>query len=150
MVLKSNHCCQKKWPMKNLVWQQNLHKKVFYRGALQYICAVGLDILKFEQTSLFYSASHFNLGGGLELLCFRGAKPTKAPRGDWTVWQNFSLLFNAIDLEKYSGYAICQACKRRYLKLSVYKHDRDQSDTTHPSACSASRQNLCWDYFAFI
>jgi len=46
-----------------------------YRGALQYICAVGLDILKFEQTSLFYSASYFNLGWGLEL-CFGGAKPT--------------------------------------------------------------------------
>jgi len=68
-----------KWPMKNLVWQQNSHQKVFYRGALQYICAVGLDILKFEQTSLFYSASYFNLGGGLELLRFTGAKPTKGP-----------------------------------------------------------------------
>ena len=44
--------------MKNLVWQQNRHQKVFYRGALQYISAVGLDILKFEQTSLFYSASY--------------------------------------------------------------------------------------------
>jgi len=83
-------------------------------------------------------------------LCFRGAKPTKAPRGDWTVWQNFSLLFNAIDSEKCLGYAICQACKRKYVKLSVYKHDRDQSDTTHSSVYSASRQNLCWDYFAFI
>ena len=49
--------------MKNLVWQQNRHQKDFYRGALQYICAVALDILKFEQTSLFYSASYFNLGG---------------------------------------------------------------------------------------
>ena len=40
----------------------------FYRGALQYICAVGLDILKFEQTSQFYSASYFNLGGGIGAL----------------------------------------------------------------------------------
>jgi len=65
--------------MKNFEWQQNRHQKVFHRGALQYICAVGLDmILKFEQTSLFYCASYFNLGGGLEL-CFRGAKPTKGP-----------------------------------------------------------------------
>jgi len=31
----------------------------------------------------------------------RGISPPKAPRGDWTVWQNFSLLFDAIDLEKY-------------------------------------------------
>jgi len=135
--------------MKNSVWQQKCHQKVFYRGALQYSCTVGLDILKFEQTSLFYSALYFNLGGGLEL-CFKGAKPTKGPRGDWTVWQNFSLLFNPIDLEKYLGYAICEACKRRYVKLSVYKHDRDQSDTTHLSVYSASMQNLCWDYFAFI
>jgi len=79
-----------------------------------------------------------------------GLSPSKAPCGDWTVWQNFSLLFNAIDSEKYLGYAMCQACKRRYVKLSVYKHDRDQSDTTHSSVYSASRQNLCWDYFAFI
>ena len=27
-----------------------------------YICAVGLEILKFEQTSLFYSDSYFNWG----------------------------------------------------------------------------------------
>ena len=64
--------------MKNLVWQQNRHQKVFYTGALQYICAVGLDILKFEQTSLFYSASYFNLGGEIAAL-FRRAKPTKGP-----------------------------------------------------------------------
>ena len=54
-----------------LVWQQNRHQKVFYRGALQYICAVGLDILKFEQTSQFYSASYFNLGGKIGAL-FQG------------------------------------------------------------------------------
>jgi len=83
-------------------------------------------------------------------LCFGGAKPTKASRGDWTVWQNFSLLFNPVDSEKYLGYAICQAWKRGYVKLSVYKHDRDQSDATHSSVYSASRQNLCWDYFSFI
>jgi len=76
--------------------------------------------------------------------------PPKAPCGDWAVWQNFSLLFNAIDSEKCLGYAICQACKRRYVKLSVYKHDRDQSDTKHSSVYFAPRQNLCWDYFAFI
>ena len=37
-----------------------------------------------------------------------------------------------------------------YIKLYVYKPDRAQSDTTHSSVYSASRQNLCWDYFAFI
>ena len=58
--------------MKNLLWQQNRYQQVFYRGALQYICAVGLHILKFEQTSLFYGASYFNLGGGIEALFRRG------------------------------------------------------------------------------
>jgi len=53
---------------------------------------------------------HISIWGGLEL-CFGGAKPTKAPRGDGTVWQNFSLVFNAIDSKKYLGYEICQACK---------------------------------------
>jgi len=52
--------------------------------------------------SFFVIKKNFNVGG---------AKPTKAPRGDGTVWQNSSLLFNAIDSEKYLGYAICQACK---------------------------------------
>jgi len=33
---------------------------------------------------------------------FGGAKPTKAPRGVGTVWQNFSLLFDAIDSQKKS------------------------------------------------
>jgi len=74
-----------------------------------YICAVGLDILKFGLTSLFYSASYLNSGGSE--LCFGGPKPIKDPRGYGTVWQSFSLLFNAIDLQKYLGYALCQACK---------------------------------------
>ena len=43
-----------------------------------YTCAVGLDILKLERTSMFYSASYQIWGGGLEL-CFGGAKPIKAP-----------------------------------------------------------------------
>jgi len=29
-----------------------------------------------------------------------GISPLKLPCGDWTVWQNFGLLFNAIDSEK--------------------------------------------------
>jgi len=96
---------------------------------------VGLDILKFEQTSLFYSA-YLN-SGGLEL-CFAGAKsPSKTAHGYGTVWQNFSLLLNATDSEKYLGYAICQACKK--VKHSVYEHDRAQSGTMHSgSVYSAS------------
>jgi len=75
--------------MKILVYQHNRHQKVFYRRL--YICAVGLDILKFEQTSLFYSASYFNWGT-LEL-CFGSLSPPKPPCGDGAV------------------YVICQACK---------------------------------------
>jgi len=36
------------------------------------------------------------------------------------VWHNFSLLFDAIDSEKYLGYAICQVCKILYVKLARY------------------------------
>jgi len=71
---------------------------------------MGIYILKFEQTSLFYIASYFYLEGTWSFVS-EGLSPTKSPRGDGTVWQNFSLLFNAIDLEKYLGYVICQACK---------------------------------------
>jgi len=35
-----------------------------------------------------------------------GLSPPKTTRGNGTVRQNSSLLFNAIDLEKYLGYAI--------------------------------------------
>jgi len=52
--------------------------------------------LKFERTSLFYSASCFSWGG-LEL-CFGRAKPLKAPRRDCVAQRH--LLFNAIDSEK--------------------------------------------------
>jgi len=66
---------------------------------------------------LFQSASYFNLGelGAL----FGRLNPSNPPCGNWTMWENFSLLFDAIDSEKYLGYA-------RYVKLSVYKHDRAQ------------------------
>jgi len=75
------------------------------------ICAVELDILKFEQTSLFYSASYFNLGGAWSFVSEGLSPPKQPPHGDGTVCQNFSFLFNAIDSEKYLGYAVCQACK---------------------------------------
>ena len=59
------------------------------------------------------------------------------------VWQNFSLLFDAIDSEKYLGYAMCQVCKM------LFKHDRVKSGTTHLSVhrqtCKASivESNSC-------
>ena len=42
-----------------------------------YICAVGIDILKFEQTSLFYSALYFNWGAWNFVL--EGLSPQKTP-----------------------------------------------------------------------
>jgi len=50
-----------------------------------------------------------SVGGGAWSLVSEGISPPKP--AVWTVWQNFSLLFNAIASEKYLGYAICQACK---------------------------------------
>jgi len=69
----------------------------------------GLYVLKFEQTPLYSSASYFNLDGLGAL--FVGAKRTKAPRANESVWKNSSLFFDAIHSEKYVGYPICQACK---------------------------------------
>jgi len=88
--------------MKSLVCQQNRHQKFFKRGVLHSEIWTNIPVLY---------CFLFQFGGGLEL-CFGGAKPNKAPppRGDATVWQNFSLLY-AIDSEKYLRYAICQACK---------------------------------------
>ena len=135
--------------MKNLVWQQNRHQKVSVGELYSTFLQWGSTFWNLNKHHCFIVLHISIWERGLEL-CFGGAEPTKGPRGYWTVWQNFSLLFNPTDSEKCLGYAICQACKRRYVKLSVYKHNRDQSDTTHKSFFSASRQNLCWDYFAFI
>jgi len=98
--------------MKNLVWQQNRHQKVFYKGALQYIVQWGLTFLKFEQTSLFYShsASYFNLGGGIGALSRRGSSHQRPLMVTGLCGKTSSMLFNAINSEKYLGYAICQAC----------------------------------------
>jgi len=75
----------------------------FYRGLC--ICAVGLDILKFEQASLFYSDSYFNLWGAWSFVSEGLSPKPPLPRGDGAGWHNFSLLFNAIESEKYLGYA---------------------------------------------
>jgi len=106
MVLKSNHCYHRNGSWKAWCGNRTVTRKSSIEGF--YICAVGLDILKFEQTSLFYSAWYFNCGGTWSFVS-EGISPPKPLVG--TVWQNFSLLFNAIDSEKYLGYAICQACK---------------------------------------
>ena len=43
---------------------------------VDYVCAGGTDILKFDKNPLIYNGSYFNFGG---LVAFLGAKPTKAP-----------------------------------------------------------------------
>jgi len=40
---------------------------------------------------------------GVKSFVLEGISPTKPPRRNKTVWQNFSLLFNAIDSENYLG-----------------------------------------------
>jgi len=149
MVLKSNHCYQKFGQWKTWCGNRTVTRKSSIGELYSTFVQWGLTFWNLNKHHCFVVLHILIWEGGLEL-CFRVAKSTKGPRGDWTVWQNFSLLFNALDSEKYLGHAICQACKRRYVKLSVNKHDRDQSDITHSSIYSASRQNLCWDYFAFI
>ena len=48
-----------------------------YRLGGLYACAVGLDILKFEQTSLFYCASYLNSWGGCWSFVSEGLSPSK-------------------------------------------------------------------------
>jgi len=71
---------------------------------------MGHDILKFEQTSLLWASASYLIRGELEL-CFWGDKLIKDfpwLRDHGTVWQNFSLLFNATDRQKYYlDYVIC-------------------------------------------
>jgi len=149
MVLKSYHCCQKNGQWKTWCGNRTVTRKSSIGELYSTFVQQGLTFWNFNKHHCFV-VLHISIWVGQWSFVSEGLSPPKAPRGDWIVWQNFSLLFNAINSEKYLGYAICQACKRRYVKLSVYKHDRDLSDTTHSSVYSASRQNLCWDYFAFI
>jgi len=51
---------------------------------------VGLDILKFEQTSLFYIASYLNSAGDWSFVS-EWLSPSNTPHGYETVWQNFGL-----------------------------------------------------------
>ena len=90
----------------------------------------GLDILKFEQTSLFYSASYLDFGG-LEL-SFGRAKPIKDPSLSTALYGKTSVCFVMQLIRKSTSVT-------RYVKLSVCEHDRAQSGTTHSgSVYSAS------------
>jgi len=93
------------------------------------ICAVELDILKFEQTSLFYSASYFNLGGAWSFVS-EGLSPPKHPPMATGLCVKTSACF-LMQLTRKSTYVMRYVKLARYVKLSVYKHDRAQSDTTH-------------------
>jgi len=66
-----------------------------------YICAVGLDILKFEKKHHCFIVLHISIGGAWSFVSEELSPPKPPLRGDGTVWQNFSLLFNAIDSDKY-------------------------------------------------
>jgi len=61
-------------------------------------------------------------------LCFGGDKLSNTSRGYGNVWQNFSLLLNATDLEKYGVTRYVKLA--RYVKLSVHEHDRAKSGRT--------------------
>jgi len=87
--------------MKSLVWQQNLHQKVFYRGALHLCNGAWHSEIWTNITVLWCFILQF--GKGAWSFVSEGISPQKLPCGDWTVWQNFSLLFHAIDSEKYLG-----------------------------------------------
>ena len=117
--------------------EQNCHQKLFHR-----FVQWGLTFWNLNKHHCFI-VFHISIWGCLEL-CFRGVKPIKALRGDRTVWQNFSLLFDAIDSEKYLGYMIFQVKLVRYVTLFVYKHDRAQSGTTSSGTVySASWGKTC-------
>ena len=59
--------CIAMWSMRIKSIIKNFHKFITRKSSIRelHICVVGLDISKFEQTSLFYGALHFNLVGGL-------------------------------------------------------------------------------------
>jgi len=56
---------------------QNLHEKVFNKGALQFcglfVCAGRLDIIKWTKIPLIYSVARYNLWG--LKLCLGGLRP---------------------------------------------------------------------------
>ena len=128
------------------MWQQNRHQKVIYRLKARgvYICAVGLDILKFEQTSLFYSA--FLNSRGLEL-CFGGPKsPSKTSHGYGCVVK-LQFAFKCNWIGKVLGYPICQACK---ICQTFCLWAWQGPNAFRLCLFCFKRQCLCWDYFAFI
>ena len=101
-----------------MAWRANKTVTRKYSIGGLYICAVGLDILKFEQTLLFYSALYFNWGSWNFVL--EGLSPQKPPPVVTGLCGNTSAFFlmQLIDSEKYLGYVKLA----RSVKLSVYMH----------------------------
>ena len=96
---------------------------------------MGIHILKFEQTSPFYSAPYF-IWGGSEL-CFGGGKRTKAPPS-WQLDCGKTSACFLMHLTQKSTLVTRYVKLARYVKLSVYKHDRAQSGV------ATSRLALRW------
>jgi len=71
------------------------------------------------------------------------------PWGRDYMWQYFSVLFDATDLQKYLGYAICQACKIcQTFCLQAWQGPKWHNAFRWCLFCFM-RQKLWWDYFAF-
>jgi len=51
-----------------------------------YICAVGLDILKFEKKHHCFIVLHISIGGAWSFVSEELSPPKPPPRGDGTVW----------------------------------------------------------------
>ena len=124
-MLKSNQCYQRKEIAKEKlgVLTTEPSPESLLWGAL-HLCS-GLDILEFEQTSLFYSASYFNWGGAWRFVS-EGLSTPKPPVATGMCGKTSAcFLMQLNDSEKYVGYAICQACK--ICQTSVYKDDKAQN-----------------------
>ena len=80
--------------------------------------------------SLGWQQNHHQKILGVWSFVSEGLSPPKPPRGNGTVWQNFSLLL--MQSTRKTTWVTPYVKLARNVKLSVYKHDdRVQSGTTH-------------------
>ena len=82
------------------------------------------------------------------MFCFGVAKPTKAPLVAMGLCGK-TLACNLMQLARKNTSVTRYLKRARYVKLSVYKHDRAQNAFRQYLFCFMN-QNLYWDYFAFI
>ena len=104
------------------MWQQNRHQKVFNRGLC--ICAVGLDVLNFEQILLFYSVSYFNLERAWSFVSEWLSPPTPPP---W--WRNSVATLQLASYCKWLGKVrkLRDMSSLQDMSNFLCKHDRAQS-----------------------